>query len=660
MKIKRLIASILLLTMIFSASVVFAEEDGVTDGRSRGHTDGYVYVFTNYSYGINIPVTPSIPSVTTVYSKYYSQLSGKTNDYWTNFYKGYIEGYMDGYEEARAILITSSKGLPDSEVKVSYSKSIGQSIGEIYGYMDFYNNKRSSWTSVIPSNSKIIDTFDLSRETAQYRSKFLSEFRDAFKLAYEEAFEFALLDNKDKIIASAVSNGKDLGLVLGSIYGERDYFEGRTNDYKRNLPSDSSIITDYQLNRTLDDYKIGFINGFKLGYEEGYNDAYYNSYKEAVESGTRAGGQKGQLMATKDYIENTDMDWTRHKSLSSAINNEYNLIYLSNVYRDSFLNAFWTGFAKEYEETYKGLINEQVNEKIAFGIIPISGGVLSVADNSIVVKIQSGTFYNDIVLSIEKVFNTRYRVDESRYIKASDIYNIQLSNSSNNLDNSKPITISMEFHGKYNGGIYKWVNGKWNYKDSKVKDGMIMAEIKPNTLKQGDNLYCILIDNDYDVLPDARGNWAYKEIDTLIRRGIINGYPDYTFKPDRNISRGEFLTLLSRMYSWKLSSNTVNIKEFKDYPSFKSMDKVISYAISKGYIKGYDDNTFRPNQNISYREVEIIMGRVLNDSSFRWYNTSARMLYEKQTRSRSYNSMDNRITRAEVAYMLFILNEWRY
>ncbi|MDR7870022.1 MAG: S-layer homology domain-containing protein [Tissierellaceae bacterium] len=660
MKTKRILAYILLFVLIFNTTIVFAEDGLINNGRSLGHTDGYIYVLSNYSYGNNIPNLTNFPTRTAIESKYSSTLLGKTVAYKAEFYAEYIQGYLDGYEEGRAILVGYGGELPGTDVKVNYGTSLGQSIGEIYGYRDYYNDLKTNWAKAIPSNSKIITLFDLNRETAQYRSKFINDFREAFKLAYEEAFEFALLNVKDTIIGSAIADGKELGNTLGSIYGEKDYFEGKTNNYKRDLPTDASIIKDYTLNRFLDDYKIGFLNGFKLGYEEGYNEAYYNSYKEAIESGTNAGRIKGELMATKDYIENKTMSWSRHKSLLSAIENEYRLIYLSNAYRGSFLNGFWTGFAESYEEAYKSLINEKLNEKIAFATIPIAGGMLVSGDNSISVEIQSGTFYNDITLSIEKVFNNKYRADESRYIKTSDIYNIQLSNHSKNLDNSKPITISMEYYGKDNGGIYKWVNGKWSYINSIVKNGRIEAIINPNTLRSGDNLYCILIDKNYVILTDVRSHWAKDKIETLVRRNIITGYTDKTFKPDRNISRAEFLALLSRMYSWSLPNNTDNIKLFNDYPSYKDMEKVISYAISSGYIKGYEDNTFRPNQNISYKEVEIIMGRVLQDPSFKWYNTSAKMLYEEQVKSRSYSSMNNRITRAEVAYMLYILNEWRY
>ena len=660
MKIKRLLASILFLTLILNPIFAFAQDgdSAIENGINIGYNDGYIFVLQTYSPNSQIPLSPSIPSSSTVYSKYNATLAGETTSYKANFYRGYVEGYLEGFTEGRALLITGQT--PPANIELNYAESLGQSLGEIYGFRDYYNNSNSSWTRAIPTNNKIISLFELNRETSQYRSKFLAEFRAEFKIAYEEAFEFALLDVKDRILGSAVSDGMEIGTILGSIYGGKDYFDGRSNNYKRNLPSDSSIISDYLLNRTLVDYKTGFVNGFKLGYEEGYNEAYYNSFKEAVETGKKAGEAKGEMMATKDYIENKTMDWSKHKSSSSSISAEYHLVYLSNVYRDSFINSFWAGFAKKYEETYKSLMDEKLNEKIAYGILSIAGGTLSSPGNSISVEIQKGTFYNDIALSIEKIFNTRYRIDDARYIPSSDIYSIQLSNASNNLNNLSPVTISMEYYGKYDGGIYKWVDNRWNYINSYIEDGKIKAHINPNTLRSGDNIYCVLIDKQYNILTDIRSHWAKDELDTLIRRDIIKGYTDQTFKPERDISRAEFLALLSRVYHWNLPRSTENIQVFEDYESFHSMDKVISYGISAGYILGYEDNTFRPNQSISYKEIETIMGRILKDASFKWYHTSAKMLYEKQIKSNSYNNMNNKITRAEAIYMLYILNEWRY
>lgn len=661
MRIRKFVASILLIAMIFNTTIVLAKDR--TFAEEQGYKDGRAYVLDEYrkeTENAVIPLVPILPREREIEILYKNELDGETQSGRIRFFEEYWLGYEDGYKETREYLFGSAGDETAPEVELNYAESLGRGLGEIAGYDDYHRGVKSNWSKAIPNNSKITSMFDLNRQTSLYRSAFLSEFRTSFEEAYEEAFEYALLNTKDLIISSAVNNGKDVGLVLGKIYGAKDYAENKSYNVDRDLPTNRTIISDYLLNRTLDEYETGFLNGFKLGYEEGYTDAFYNSFKEAIEAGKEAGQRKGELMATQDYIENETMNWSRHKSLESAISAEYRLIYLANVYKDSFLNSFWAGFAEKYEETYKALINEQVNEKIAFGIIAISGGELSGVDNSIALEIQSGTFYNNTTLSIEKVFNDKYRVDESRYISASDIYNIELSNPSKNLDNSKAITIAMEYYGRDDGGIYKWVNNRWTYISSVVEDGMIYIKVNPNTLRQGDNLYRVLVDKKYDLLTDIRSHWAKDEINTLVRRNIINGYSDHTFRPDRNISRAEFLALLSRVYDWDLPKNTENIKTFIDFESFGTMSQLISYGIDAGYIQGYDDNTFRPNDTISYKEIEIIMGRVHNDPNFRWYNTSANMLYNKLIKSKSYNNMNNKITRAEVAYMLYIINEWRY
>ncbi len=669
--------------MLFNVSIAFAAEDdeAYDKGYKDGNYDGYDYVMTVYgerspsddedvedenedkaedTNTIDIPATPGrIRELDdrNIENRYSRQLSGQTRSYVNSFIDGYKDGFEAGYIEARARLLGEEAIV---EVELNYAESLGESLGEIYAYDDFYKGSRSNWSRAIPTDRQISNMFDLDRQTSEYRRAFLSEFKVKFQEAYEEAFEHALLFNIDTINASAVTDGYDIGFVLGSIYGDRDYFEGRSFSSKRDLPSDSSIRRDYNLSRLSDDYQTGFINGFKQGYEEGYTEGYYNSYKEADESGKTAGVSKGQMMASKDYIENKDMDWTRHKSLSSAISAEYRLIYLSNSYRGSFLNGFWIGFSESYDATYKELIGGQVTEKIAFDIMTIAGGTLAGADGSIILDIEPGSFYNDTAVSIERVFNEKYSFDQTRYIKASDIYNIEISNPSKNLNNSKSISIAMEYYGDESGGIYKWVDGKWTYLSSLVEEGGIIAQINPNTIRPGDNIYTILLDRNHDLLTDVRSHWAKEEINAMVRRNIITGYPDETFRPERNISRAEFLTLLSRAYNWTLPRTTTNIDVFEDYSTFNYYDKVISYGISHGLIIGYPDETFRPGNPISYKEIELIMARLLDDPNFKWYNTSARMLYEKQVKSSSYNSINNKITRAEVSYMLYILNEWRY
>ena len=79
-----------------------------------------------------------------------------------------------------------------------------------------------------------------------------------------------------------------------------------------------------------------------------------------------------------------------------------------------------------------------------------------------------------------------------------------------------------------------------------------------------------------------------------------------------------------------------------------------------GYISGYPDKTFRVNKPITYKEVENIMKRITDTEKFYWSNYSSKMLYEKNYRSKSISNKNNKITRAEVVYMLYTLNEWKH
>lgn len=159
---------------------------------------------------------------------------------------------------------------------------------------------------------------------------------------------------------------------------------------------------------------------------------------------------------------------------------------------------------------------------------------------------------------------------------------------------------------------------------------------------------------------DSRGHWAKDEINTYVKREIIYGYPDETFRPNEEISRREFVTMLSRLYDWFPPYDSSNITKFKDYKEFGYAEKAISYATYYGIVNGYSNNTFRPHNPITYKEVEQIMSKVLKNNDFKWDYFAEKMIYENGVRSKSKDGMNNRITRAEFVFMLHRLNEWQY
>ena len=105
---------------------------------------------------------------------------------------------------------------------------------------------------------------------------------------------------------------------------------------------------------------------------------------------------------------------------------------------------------------------------------------------------------------------------------------------------------------------------------------------------------------------DANNSWAAKEIATLTNAGILKGYNDSTFRPNASITRAEFAAIASRFD--KLSGGT---KTFSDVPSSHWAYAAITSAAEKGWVNGYSDGTFRPENAITRAEVVKITNAVL-------------------------------------------------
>ena len=105
----------------------------------------------------------------------------------------------------------------------------------------------------------------------------------------------------------------------------------------------------------------------------------------------------------------------------------------------------------------------------------------------------------------------------------------------------------------------------------------------------------------------SRGQWFNHAISTLSSMGIVKGNPDGTFAPDAPITRAEFAAIAAR-FDDKDTNTTSN---FSDIASHWAKDE-IGIAAKKGWINGYPDSTFRPDQYITRAEAMTLVNRVLN------------------------------------------------
>ncbi|HQC70803.1 MAG TPA: S-layer homology domain-containing protein [Sedimentibacter sp.] len=102
------------------------------------------------------------------------------------------------------------------------------------------------------------------------------------------------------------------------------------------------------------------------------------------------------------------------------------------------------------------------------------------------------------------------------------------------------------------------------------------------------------------------GRWSNRAISTLYNADIISGYPDGTFRPSDPITRAEFATIAAKFDDLDLG----NSSKFSDIFGHWA-EKYITSAENKGWINGYPDMTFKPEQDITRAEAMTLINNVL-------------------------------------------------
>jgi uncharacterized protein YkwD len=107
-------------------------------------------------------------------------------------------------------------------------------------------------------------------------------------------------------------------------------------------------------------------------------------------------------------------------------------------------------------------------------------------------------------------------------------------------------------------------------------------------------------------LPDT--NRYAPAINYLADVGIVQGYSDGTFKPYQNVNRAEFLKLA--LFSSQIETDSAQNSGFSDVDENAWYAKYVRKAKQAGWIQGYPDGTFKPEQNINKVEAIKIIGEV--------------------------------------------------
>lgn len=144
--------------------------------------------------------------------------------------------------------------------------------------------------------------------------------------------------------------------------------------------------------------------------------------------------------------------------------------------------------------------------------------------------------------------------------------------------------------------------------------------------------------------------------------GIVRGYEDGSFRPDATINRAEFLKMVLQTPS---RDTSVPVSLFSDTPADAWYSPYVLAARQKSVIGGYPDGTFKPGNEISFAEAAKIIVLLRNPdtaeassaSSGPWYEQFVLFLSEAGAIPTSVASLDQRVTRGEIAEIMYRLGK---
>ncbi|MFA6521423.1 MAG: beta-propeller domain-containing protein [Candidatus Gracilibacteria bacterium] len=145
-----------------------------------------------------------------------------------------------------------------------------------------------------------------------------------------------------------------------------------------------------------------------------------------------------------------------------------------------------------------------------------------------------------------------------------------------------------------------------------------------------------------------------KGITYLKGKGLVKGYGDGTFQPDSSVSRAEFITMVMA----SVNTNPQGSNCFKDVKD-EWFAKFVCQAKTQKLISGYNDGTFKPNNNINFAEASVILAKA-NKLSLEalkagepWYKPATVKFAAQKGIPVTIDYMDKKISRGETAEMIY-------
>ncbi|MFK4438720.1 immunoglobulin-like domain-containing protein [Paenibacillus sp. RC21] len=114
------------------------------------------------------------------------------------------------------------------------------------------------------------------------------------------------------------------------------------------------------------------------------------------------------------------------------------------------------------------------------------------------------------------------------------------------------------------------------------------------------------------VWPDVQGHWAAKSLQSLAAKGWIQGYKDGNMRPERAVSRAEFVSILTRALGTTVhESVSTSFTDMNGHWAASAVDA----AHRQGWIEGLNAQTFGPDERLTREQAMVILSHAIADKA---------------------------------------------
>ncbi|MHA6484931.1 S-layer homology domain-containing protein [Paenibacillus sp. strain BS8-2] len=114
---------------------------------------------------------------------------------------------------------------------------------------------------------------------------------------------------------------------------------------------------------------------------------------------------------------------------------------------------------------------------------------------------------------------------------------------------------------------------------------------------------------------DVMKHWAKEEIERMAARRIVLGISATAFNPDQLVTRAEFAALVTRTLGLSTASSDTT-PSFQDITEEEWYYEAVKTAVEAGIVLGYEDGTFKPNKTITRQEMAVMINRAMTFAGY--------------------------------------------